>query len=180
MSMIIKTKTLTLVRFLSLVLRSAVQDEGTARALRLAQYVNVPVYIVHVMSGGAVAEIAAAKTRGQRIVGEAVASGFGADEAKIWDPDFKVTHLLEWYQELSQWRNLLSLRLPWPAEKTAAERAMISTCIVPPDRSIYHFERRHCRSCDGNWPSSWQLIPAAKIFIVHTVDLVQSVAILSL
>lgn len=68
------------------------QDEGTARALRLAQYVNVPVYIVHVMSGGAVAEIAAAKTRGQRVVGEAVASGFGADEAKIWDPDFKVVH----------------------------------------------------------------------------------------
>ncbi|EIE27292.1 D-hydantoinase [Coccomyxa subellipsoidea C-169] len=66
------------------------EDEGTARALRLAQYVNVPVYIVHVMSGGAVAEIAAAKTRGQRVVGEAVASGFGADEAKIWDPDFKV------------------------------------------------------------------------------------------
>lgn len=36
------------------------------------------------------AEIAAAKTRGQRVVGEAVASGFGADEGKIWDPDFKV------------------------------------------------------------------------------------------
>ncbi|CAL8462951.1 g2485 [Coccomyxa elongata] len=66
------------------------EDEGTSRALRLAQYVNVPVYIVHVMSGGAVAEIAAAKTRGQRVIGEAVASGFGADEGKIWDPDFKV------------------------------------------------------------------------------------------
>ena len=36
------------------------------------------------------AEIAAAKTRGQRVIGEAVASGFGADEGKIWDPDFKV------------------------------------------------------------------------------------------
>lgn len=71
-----------------------VQDEGTSRALRLAQYVNVPVYIVHVMSGGAVAEIAAAKARGQRVVGEAVASGFGAEEGKIWDLDFKVLHTL--------------------------------------------------------------------------------------
>jgi hypothetical protein len=66
------------------------QDEGTARVLRLAEYVNVPVYIVHVMSGGAVREIAAAKTRGVRVIGEAIASGFGSEEGKVWDPDFKV------------------------------------------------------------------------------------------
>lgn len=58
--------------------------------LRLAEYVNVPVYIVHVMSGGAVKEIAAAKTRGLRVIGEAIASGFGSEEGKVWDPDFKV------------------------------------------------------------------------------------------
>jgi dihydroorotase-like cyclic amidohydrolase len=66
------------------------QDEGTARALYLAQYVNTPVYIVHVMSKGAAGEIAAAKLRGQRVIGETIASGIAAEEKKIWDPDFKV------------------------------------------------------------------------------------------
>ena len=53
---------------------------------------NTPVYIVHVMSAGAMGEIAAAKARGQRVVGEAITSGIAADEAKIWDPDFKARH----------------------------------------------------------------------------------------
>ncbi len=66
------------------------QDEGTARALYLARYVNTPVYIVHVMSKGAAGEIAAAKLRGQRVIGETIASGIAAEEKKIWDPDFKV------------------------------------------------------------------------------------------
>lgn len=67
-----------------------IQDEGTARALYLAQYVNTPVYIVHVMSKGAAGEIAAAKLRGQRVIGETIASGIAAEEKRIWDPDFKV------------------------------------------------------------------------------------------
>jgi dihydropyrimidinase len=78
---------------MSQLLRCVAQDEGTSRVLRLAQYVNTPVYIVHVMSGGAVKEIAAAKLRGQRVIGEAIASGFGSDEDKIWDPDFKAPFL---------------------------------------------------------------------------------------
>ena len=65
------------------------QDEGTARALRLAEHVNVPLYIVHVMSGGAADEVARAKRAGQRVVSEAVASGFAAEERRVWDPDFK-------------------------------------------------------------------------------------------
>lgn len=67
-----------------------VQDEGTARALYLAQYINTPIYVVHVMSKGAAGEIAAAKLRGQRVIGETIASGIAAEEGKIWDPDFKV------------------------------------------------------------------------------------------
>lgn len=66
-----------------------VQDEGTARAMYLAKYVNTPIYVVHVMSKGAAAEIAAAKLRGQRVIGETIASGIAAEEGKIWDPDFK-------------------------------------------------------------------------------------------
>ena len=67
-----------------------VQEEGTARALYLAQYINTPIYVVHVMSKGAAGEIAAAKLRGQRVIGETIASGIAAEEGKIWDPDFKV------------------------------------------------------------------------------------------
>ena len=67
------------------------QDEGTARALYLAQYINTPIYVVHVMSKGAAGEIAAAKLRGQRVIGETIASGIAAEEGKIWDPDFKAS-----------------------------------------------------------------------------------------
>lgn len=72
---------------------SALQDEGTARALRLAEYVNVPLYVVHVMSAGAADEVARARRAGQRVIGEAVASGFAADERRVWDPDFKARAL---------------------------------------------------------------------------------------
>ena len=42
------------------------------------------------MSKGAAREIAAAKLRGQRVIGETIASGIAAVEGKIWDPDFRV------------------------------------------------------------------------------------------
>ena len=49
----------------------------------------MPLYVVHVMSGGAVDEVARALRGGQRVVAEAVASGFAADERMVWDPDFR-------------------------------------------------------------------------------------------
>ena len=70
-----------------------IQDEGTARTLRLAEYVNVPLYVVHVMSAGAADEVARAKRAGQRVVGEAVASGFASEERMVWHPDFKARAL---------------------------------------------------------------------------------------
>ena len=70
------------------------QDEGTARTLRIAEYLNIPVYIVHVMSGGAMREIGLAKARGVRAIGEAIASGIAAVEGKIWDPDFKARRVV--------------------------------------------------------------------------------------
>ena len=42
------------------------------------------------MSKGAASLIADAKLRGQRVIGETIASGIAAVEGKIWDPDFKV------------------------------------------------------------------------------------------
>ncbi len=49
----------------------------------------MPLYVVHVMSGGAVDEVARALRGGQRVVAEAVASGFAADERMVWDTDFR-------------------------------------------------------------------------------------------
>lgn len=52
----------------------------------------MPLYIVHVMSGGAVDEVVRARLGGQRVVAEAVVSGFASKESMVWDPDFKVRH----------------------------------------------------------------------------------------
>ena len=51
----------------------------------------MPLYVVHVMSSGAAALVAAARAAGQRVIGEAIASGIGAYEASIFSPDFKVS-----------------------------------------------------------------------------------------
>ncbi len=67
------------------------QDEATYRAVKLAQLVNVPLYVVHVMSAGAAAVIQQARAAGLRVIGEAVASGFAASEASVFHPDFEVT-----------------------------------------------------------------------------------------
>ncbi len=50
------------------------QGEATGRAIKLAAWVGVPLYVVHVMSQDALHEVARARTGGQRVVGEAVAS----------------------------------------------------------------------------------------------------------
>jgi len=47
-----------------------VEREATHRALSLAEVVDVPVVIVHVSNGPAIAEIRAAKARGLRVIGE--------------------------------------------------------------------------------------------------------------
>ncbi|RWR74802.1 dihydropyrimidinase [Cinnamomum micranthum f. kanehirae] len=51
------------------------EAEATARAIHLAAFVNTPLYIVHVMSIDAMEEIAKARKRGQRVIGEPVVSG---------------------------------------------------------------------------------------------------------
>ncbi|RDY08648.1 Dihydropyrimidinase, partial [Mucuna pruriens] len=55
---------------------AVLEGEATARAIRLADFVNTPLYVVHVMSIDAMEEIAKARKLGQRVVGEPVASGY--------------------------------------------------------------------------------------------------------
>lgn len=67
---------------------SLLEAEATTRAIALAALVPTPLYVVHVMARGAAEAIARARTEGQRVVGEAVLSGFALDESRLWDPDF--------------------------------------------------------------------------------------------
>uniref|UniRef100_A0A2P2JXS5 dihydropyrimidinase n=1 Tax=Rhizophora mucronata TaxID=61149 RepID=A0A2P2JXS5_RHIMU len=64
------------------------EGEATGRAIRLAGFVNTPLYVVHVMSIDAMEEIAKARKSGQRVIGEAVVSGLVLNDSKLWDPDF--------------------------------------------------------------------------------------------
>lgn len=64
------------------------EGEATARAIRLAGFVNTPLYVVHVMSIDAMEEIAKARKSGQRVIGEPVVSGLVLDDSILWDPDF--------------------------------------------------------------------------------------------
>lgn len=57
------------------------QGEATSRAIKLAVYVNTPLYVVHVMSKDALEEIVRAKVAGHRVIGEAVASGISLMDA---------------------------------------------------------------------------------------------------
>ncbi|CAL1403582.1 unnamed protein product [Linum trigynum] len=66
------------------------EAEATARAIRLASFVNTPLYVVHVMSIDAMEEIAKARKSGQKVVGEPVVSGLVLDDSKLWDPDFSI------------------------------------------------------------------------------------------
>lgn len=66
------------------------EGEATARAIRLAGFVNTPLYIVHVMSIDAMEEIARARKSGQRVIGEPVVSGLTLDDSALWDPDFNI------------------------------------------------------------------------------------------
>lgn len=69
---------------------SMLEGEATARAIRLAQFVNTPLYVVHVMSTDALDEIIRARQSGQRVIGEPVVSGLVLDDSKLWNPDFKI------------------------------------------------------------------------------------------
>ncbi|XP_027331029.1 dihydropyrimidinase [Abrus precatorius] len=68
---------------------AVLEGEATSRAIRLADFVNTPLYVVHVMSIDAMEEIAKARKSGQRVIGEPVVSGLALDESWLWHPDFE-------------------------------------------------------------------------------------------
>jgi len=66
----------------------AVEGEAANRAIRLAQVLNVPLYIVHNSCREAVEAIARARGEGQRVFGEVLAGHLLVDDSGYRHPDF--------------------------------------------------------------------------------------------
>lgn len=66
----------------------AVEGEATNRAIRIAEVIGVPLYIVHVSAQQALQAIERAQSEGQRVFGEVLAGHLLIDESVYLDPDF--------------------------------------------------------------------------------------------
>ncbi len=66
----------------------AVEGEAANRAIRIAEVLGTPIYIVHVSCEDSLAAIARARGEGQRVFGEVLAGHLLVDESVYRDPDF--------------------------------------------------------------------------------------------
>ena len=66
----------------------AVEGEAANRAIRLAEVLGVPLYIVHNSCREAVEAIARARGEGQRVFGEVLAGHLLVDDSVYWNEDF--------------------------------------------------------------------------------------------
>jgi dihydropyrimidinase len=66
----------------------AVEGEAANRAIRLAEVIGVPLYIVHNSARQSVEAIARARGEGQRVFGEVLAGHLLIDDSVYLDPDF--------------------------------------------------------------------------------------------
>ncbi|MCQ4164212.1 dihydropyrimidinase [Tahibacter harae] len=67
---------------------AAVEGEAANRAIRIAEVIGVPLYIVHVSAREAVQEIARARGEGQRVFGEVLGGHLLIDDSVYRDADF--------------------------------------------------------------------------------------------
>lgn len=65
------------------------EAEATNRAITIANSVNAPMYIVHVMSKGAADVVSAWRRQGARVFGEPIAAGLGVDGSHCWHHDWR-------------------------------------------------------------------------------------------
>jgi dihydropyrimidinase len=65
-----------------------VEGEAANRAIRIAEVLKVPVYLVHVSSRQALEAITRARNEGQRVFGEVLAGHLLVDDSVYRDPDF--------------------------------------------------------------------------------------------
>jgi dihydropyrimidinase len=66
----------------------AAEGEAANRAIRMAEVIGVPVYLVHVSTKDALDEITRARSNGQRVYGEALAGHLLLDDSVYLNPDF--------------------------------------------------------------------------------------------
>eukprot|EP01059_Diplonema_ambulator_P007326 TRINITY_DN1679_c0_g1_i1.p1 TRINITY_DN1679_c0_g1~~TRINITY_DN1679_c0_g1_i1.p1 ORF type:complete len:492 (+),score=213.17 TRINITY_DN1679_c0_g1_i1:1138-2613(+) len=66
-----------------------VEGEATNRAIMIADQVNTPVYIVHVMSKEAADVLARNRAEGKVCFGEPIAAGLGTDGTNCWSHDWR-------------------------------------------------------------------------------------------
>ncbi|MFX8000768.1 dihydropyrimidinase, partial [Acinetobacter baumannii] len=65
-----------------------VEGEAANRAIRIAQVLNVPIYVVHNSCIEAVEAITRARGEGQRVFGEVLAGHLLVDDSVYRNPDF--------------------------------------------------------------------------------------------
>jgi dihydropyrimidinase len=65
-----------------------VEGEAANRAIRIAEVLRVPIYLVHVSSRQALEAITRARNEGQRVFGEVLAGHLLIDDSVYRDPDF--------------------------------------------------------------------------------------------
>ena len=68
----------------------AVEAEAAERAIRIAEVLGTPLYIVHVSCEDTVAAIVRARSHGQRVYGEALAGHLTIDESVYRNPDWNI------------------------------------------------------------------------------------------
>jgi dihydropyrimidinase len=68
----------------------AVEAEAAERAIRIAEVLGTPLYIVHVSTEDTVAAIIRARSHGQRVYGEALAGHLTIDESVYRHPDWNI------------------------------------------------------------------------------------------
>lgn len=66
----------------------AVEGEAANRAIRIAEVLGSPIYVVHVSAEQALEAISRARSEGQRVFGEVLAGHLLVDDSVYHDPDF--------------------------------------------------------------------------------------------
>ncbi|GAB4119183.1 MAG: dihydropyrimidinase [Rhodothalassiaceae bacterium] len=91
----------------------AAEGEAANRAIKFAETIGVPLYVVHVSSEDALREIAAARAMGQRVYGEVLAGHLLIDDSVYRHPDWHVAaaHVMsppfrEKHHQAALWRGL--------------------------------------------------------------------------